>query len=71
MVEAVQLKGDGKAIQKSGNGREVLPFLLLGKVFQGTAPEAFVCQKHFKCLPQVRSYDIPSVGKENVGLSKC
>lgn len=64
MVEAVRLRGKGKAIPKPGSGSEVVKLLLLGKVFQGRAPEAFVCQKHFKCLPQVRSYGIPSVARK-------
>lgn len=35
-----------------------------GKLFQGRTLEAFVCQKHFKCFPQVHSYGLASVAKK-------
>ena len=38
--------------------------LLLGELFQSRALEAFACQKHFKCFPQVHTYGIASVAKK-------
>ena len=37
---------------------------MLGKLFQSRALEAFACQKHFKCFPQVHACGIASVAKK-------